>query len=406
MKKTANGLFFILMAAAVFSQSAASIILGVLLGIYLLLIIRRQAGFRLDATVVLFFLLVLWSLFTSLFNHSEPELLGRYFYFTPLLLAPLIEKTRPDIRKIFFAASGLAALMVGLAFLQMELGFRLPGPFQAYRGSRFFSFSGYPIGVAGVYCFLAVICISQVLFSREGKIYKLILSIFAALLAFGLILTETRSFYIALAAAMLIIIMRYRQRRAAIAFSGATGLVILFIFFHKESFGRVWDFMNTDSESYLDRLAMWKVALKVTTESARNLFTGVGYGGWRQVSEASFIKYLPSMMGAAQYRHVHNVYLQCLVETGLIGLFLYLGLTFYIIKKLRAKLAALKPGGFDAAFTFSALLCVLCYMLGGLFDYLHDPFIMLPFYTILAFALSKNGGVDLPERNGKTQAGL
>jgi O-antigen ligase len=94
------------------------------------------------------------------------------------------------------------------------------------------------------------------------------------------------------------------------------------------------------------------------------------------------------MMEAARHKHVHNVFLQWAVETGVIGVLLFCVFMAFIIMALVKIMAKFPRGSFEFAAACGGLFVVICFLLGGLFDYLHDPIILTPLFTLLGFALA------------------
>jgi O-antigen ligase len=253
---------------------------------------------------------------------------------------------------------------------------------------RLAAFSGHPIPAAGIYTILSVISISLIFFSKIEKIARFQYILFCIILSFGIFLTQSRSFYIAYFVTIIIMLIHSRDKKLFLFTFLAIITLTVCIFFNKALSERMLSIFSVSDFSNQQRIAMWKVAHDVIREDCKNFLFGIGYGGWKVNSLQYFAKYYPSLKEAARHTHVHNIYLQIVLETGIVGLILYLSFVVLVVKKLINKMKIHKKGDFEYAYIYGVIISIFSYFIGGIFDYLHTPIILLSFYTLVAFALA------------------
>ena len=129
-----------------------------------------------------------------------------------------------------------------------------------------------------------------------------------------------------------------RDKRLVLATLLAIMTLITYIFLNEEFYEKILSIFSVSDFSNQQRIAMWKVAHNVIREDCKNFLFGIGYGGWKVNSLQYFAKYYPSLKEAAIHTHVHNIYLQIVLETGIIGLILYLYFIVLVVKKLIDKM--------------------------------------------------------------------
>jgi len=386
-------LLYLLAAAIVLSHSAASIVLGCLWLVVLWSLYREGGKPGFTVTEIILMVFAFWCLLTSLVHGLDWGHVKRYYYYTPLLVVPRLKIPERLLGRILIFFAIFCSSVILLSFSQKMLGFSLPGPYQAYRGTRYFGFTGHPIPIAGLYSFAALICLGLCIHWRQQGFGKTAVFLTCAcILAFGVLLTESRTFYIAFIFASGLAVLMSGNRYAIISFASAMGLALLYVLYDAgltERFMSFFDF--TDFRSNTERLAMWQVGLKAAGESVSNLLFGIGFGGWGVRSGEYFLKYYPEMIAAAEHSHVHNIYLQTTVETGLVGLFLYISFMASFCRDLLRKMAGHARGSLGRAYIKGTLFCILCYLVAGLFDSVSSADILLPFYVLMSGAMALHG---------------
>ena len=380
---------YLLLMSIAFSHSIASILLGLLLLILVFVSVRDKSLPPMPAYIGLFLAFVLWLIVTSLAHGLDLKEIGKMFYYTPLLLVPILRPTHKHIERIIIALCSLYAIIILIGLIQRSTGIQMPGPYQAFRGERFLGFTGHPIFIACTYTFSALLALGLITFGSIKKDSATLLTVLCLILATGLLFTQTRSFYLGMGGAILVLLIVSKSRKllcSVIAVAMAFGM---FVLINRGFTDRVASMVDTQSNiSNLGRIEMWKVGLRVIGENWSNAVFGIGYGGWKAHSEEYFRLYNPWAIEHSHHLHIHNIALQTWLEAGLLGLGIYASFLISLFRELVSALKSLAQGTNEYALAFGVILCFISFMIAGLFDYLHQPGELMLFYMLIALALS------------------
>ena len=140
-----------------------------------------------------------------------------------------------------------------------------------------------------------------------------------------LILTFSRTSWISLIAALIVVslfdrnYLKYALIISAVIFGADTLLGI----------GRVDPLKAVEDSSFLYRLEVWKTCIEIIKD---NFVTGIGFGTlFKHVGDYSNVI-------SSKIEHSHNLYLQIITETGILGFSLFFSLIISILKKFKIKL--------------------------------------------------------------------
>lgn len=388
MKRLMVPAAYVLMFSAALSHTVAAAVTGVLLLFVGLLLLKEPVVRTLEAPTVLLAAMVLWSLVTVLAWGLPLKPLGKYVYYIPILLGPVFAVAGEVRRQRLFSAFALTCVcVVAVSIVQGTFPGVVPFDYELVAEGRLRGTSGHPITAAALYSAAALVSVSLIYFGGLKRAEKAFYAVSAAVLLLGIMLTRARSFYIAFPLALLAMVLHTRDRRLVLTAIAAGAAAAAYAVYNEEILKRALTIFDTRSlQSNLERLAMWRVSWEVMTESVGNFLFGVGYGGWKLKAAGYFEQYYPALKEAALHRHVHNIYLQTMVETGAVGLLLYLSFICSIVVRLVKIISGLPRDTFGRAFAYGMLISVVCYLVGGLFDHLHMPGILVPLYMLLAMA--------------------
>jgi len=152
-----------------------------------------------------------------------------------------------------------------------------------------------------------------------------------------LVLTFSRSAWISLIAAL--ITASFLDRKyikyaliVSIAIFGADTLL---------GVGRVNPVKAANDSSLLYRLEIWKASVEIIKD---NFISGIGFG--------TLFKHIASYSSvvSTKIEHSHNLYLQILTETGILGFSIFSTMIFNALKKLHSKLTEENNGIWITAF--------------------------------------------------------
>lgn len=181
----------------------------------------------------------------------------------------------------------------------------------------------------------------------------------------GVIMSLARSYAIGLGAALPVLLWAKGSKRVLQAGAACVLLVLLLVAFGPSSIRAratsMWDLNNPSSA---ERIYLWKAALVQWSERP---FMGWGPGTYAQTAGpykapyARFIHYPGSPPGFRTTGHCHNLYLMMALQTGIVGLALFLAFLAAVVRQ------ALRQG--DPALKWGVLAALAAFLVGGLFEY-------------------------------------
>jgi putative inorganic carbon (hco3(-)) transporter len=231
---------------------------------------------------------------------------------------------------------------------------------------RITSVLNYPNSLAGFLDLILPIALGLLLI-RTSRNNRLLAGAALACGAGALVLTTSRGGFASFLAELLLAAVYLTRRAASRKWLLLAGLVValagVLLFF-----GFVRSPWVEEDESTAIRFLFWGFASSLFLSSP---VVGVGYGNFRDLYD------IPGI--ASGIYDVHNLYLQLLAETGLLGFAAFFLMIFHAVRKC---LSALKEQTQDlrAVVNFAALAAVLSVLLHGFVDFL---FIVSPQFTLL-----------------------
>lgn len=164
----------------------------------------------------------------------------------------------------------------------------------------------------------------------RGRLAKLSLLLAFIVVAVGFFATQSRGGLIALGAALIagmVLLRRHRKRLLGVVAAAGIGLGILALV-HPSAVTRITDVGGGTS----GRSSLWKVAWTIFSQHP---WVGIGIGNFQAVESNYTLRSgsLTRVELIAQEPHlVHNVFLQLLTETGIVGFLLFLVLVVLILR--------------------------------------------------------------------------
>ena len=231
---------------------------------------------------------------------------------------------------------------------------------------RITSVLNYPNSLAGFLDLILPITLGLLLVQTTRN-SRLLAGAAMACGAGALVLTASRGGFASFLAELLLAAVFLTRRAASRKWLLLAGLAVAFVGVLM-FFGFVRSPWIQEDESAAMRLLFWGFASSLFLSSP---VVGVGYGNFRALYD------IPGI--ASGIFDVHNLYLQLLAETGLLG---FTAFFFMIVHVIRKCLRALKQQTHDlkAVVNFAALAAVVSVLLHGFVDFL---FIVSPQFTLL-----------------------
>ena len=322
------------------SIAVTNIVLGLLLMVALIKFISGKKFFySLEGLPLLF--LFFWRAARTFFNPSNWfKYGGKFWDHLPYFIIPQFKLKR--IKIIIYITLAVASLTALLGVLQFFGGFNYPFlKMQFVRDHMFFGLNfRNRLHTGGYYSIITIVTFVFFCYSNESRKMKIVLLAVSLLNFVAVLLSLTRTYYVATSLAIFIILLRKKLKWLIL---GAGLISILFFaplrisYELKERVASI--FTTKQNSSNMERLWMWKTALIIIK---KHPIIGVGYGNWSNEVETYFEKdkgQEPLLWIITRYRkvgvdeqmilsvfkgHPHNAYLNVAVEGGLVGLALFL----------------------------------------------------------------------------------
>ena len=287
------------------------------------------------------------------------------------------------IIKALVCAGSIVALLGGLEYFAGIRYF-----FEGWFGSRalvqegrFTGFQSHPLHSGALYSILCLTALAQTLFHRSfvpGSVItaddirslarsKYFWGANALVLAFAVILTGSRSYYLGLlaGAAALLMIRGWKfflggLAVAAALFSAAAGM-------DAQLRGRIGslDFRRTDQSARL-RIYMWRSALDMVRDQPS---AGIGYRNWGRRIPDYARRYPGWELDEAAFAHAHNSYLTVAAETGLLGLGIFLLFWFALLREQLAAARRTSPMSFARALALTGIAALATLAVAAFFEH-------------------------------------
>jgi O-antigen ligase len=299
-----------------------------------------------------------------------------------LFVAPIRDQYRKYIIVVFF----LAAVAAGLTGIGQYFGF-VQG--DELRATGFSVNPNFYAGIMAIACGSAISVLLIYNSQFPSKRWFFPLTIVVVVTASGVLLSQTRSMWVAIIVAAVSTLYLYERRKAIILLC-----IIIFFFaviilsnntFRQRTTSVVTSFITQNTYSSTgNRIELWKGALIMFKESP---LLGIGLGDFQKNAEQLISE--KKLKQLSDTNHAHSIYLQVLATRGTVGFIVLIALLISLLRwgnSLIRKHNAI--GGY--IIVFISLLT----MIGGLTD---DYIEIIRFLAAYCFALGLFGPIDIDE---------
>ncbi|MFH1898658.1 MAG: O-antigen ligase family protein [Candidatus Desantisbacteria bacterium] len=377
------------------STSALYIFSGMMVIFGIGLLMKKKAIEINKITIILFIAFFAWGGFTTIFsgNYFFGDVFNNLWEYLPVILLPIFFQAS-DVKKEKIVIALLISSSVICLFGIIQYFFPAviyPLPRQLARtvfGNRiFFGFFHNQNPAASFFSMITIIAFSLLLFWNIGKKHKIALLIFFGLTLTAVILTISRNAFISIFT-IFIIILFFKNRRWFVC--GITIFVVFLIIilsFSNPVSSRLKTLTDNKSHNNSARIEMWKIAIELFRDHP---VAGIGKRNWEKVlterknnpQKWTFSSVI-DVLG-----HPHNIYLQLLAETGIIGLLLFIAFWGNIVQLLYLKNIQMSKGSFESAFIKGVLGVLGNLFLSNMFDsFLDSLWILLLLSFLVGIAL-------------------
>ncbi|MCL2571373.1 MAG: O-antigen ligase family protein [Defluviitaleaceae bacterium] len=358
------------------------ILAGIIIPAFLFALFSRR--FVLDGTAVFLLFFIIITLISGVMSvdmaSSVPIAVLTSVFMLSTLLVMACCKTRESVDMFilgFVAASAIAGVVgayqmltghTTVAWLDLMLFTDI--------GLRLYSTFDNP-NVYGTYLLLAIPVAAACVVYAKKIFFKICAFGITGLLVLNLIATYSRGCYVSLAIGALIFVLIIKKQ-LIVAFIPA--LIGVFLLLPSTVVNRVVGILNFDDTSTVFRLNIWRGSLRMLMD-----FWPIGVGQ----GEAAFNRvYTYYSLGAIFTPHSHNLFLQIFIETGIVGILVFVGVLACFI---RAQVNFLRRTNEFRLRVFSAALvaAVVGFLAQGAFDYnFYNYRVMLTFFLFMGIGIA------------------
>ena len=339
-------------------------------------------NFKLDLTAVallLFIIVTLASGFTSLaLGTSIPIAILSTAFMSAYLLIRTCFKGQKSI-DFALAIFIIAAAATGfVAVYQVAIGYVnttwVDRDLFAALGLRVYSTFGNP-NVYGAYLLLAIPAAAAMILYAKNHFYKLIAAGITGLLLVSLALTYSRGCYLALAVSVLVFVLLIEKRMIVLFVAGLAAVPFVL---PASMLARLASIVNFEDTSTAFRLNIYRASIRILEDF---WMAGLGQGieAYNQVYPFYAFAAVPSP-------HSHNLFLQIFLETGIIGLVVFLAVLACFF---RTQLSFMRRTSDSRRKIVSAALtaAVVGFLFQGMFDHVFYNYrVMLTFFIFIGIA--------------------
>jgi len=258
------------------------------------------------------------------------------------------------VNKTFHIMFGTNAFLIVYSLFQKFAGFPVIYSDLYTEDFRLIGYFGHPLHYGGFISLVIMACVGLALF------YNSRYSWYLPFLITGLALSGSRSYFIGVSIATVIVCF-FKSRKMFVA--GLAAIPTFFLIFSALSpsfLERLAKVTNSDDPGL--RFRYWKIAWDTFKEHP---FFGVGYEQFTYYLTPFYQQGLLSNTA-----HAHSLYLEELVEGGVIGMVLIIGMLVYFIRKYyRGFKNEEEQNPLLGAIYIGLVGCYFCIAIGGIFEY-------------------------------------
>ncbi len=267
-----------------------------------------------------------------------------------LILRYFFENQKKTLDQLFNFHLLVVSLVVLYGFLQLILaffGYRLPG---VLLGSAFVRIPAtfYDSNHLPAYLLTAFPSLLIVTFYQKRESHKFFLLIILGLYSLVTLFTFSRSGFLAFSLVLALLSFAFLKRRywrKLMLILGTAGLAVVIIYLTAQTqlsiFKRLSSVFNLEDKSTVAHGLLWYGGLQLFTKSP---LIGLGYGSFSEHFRGSAIGFQHGLFDPATAVRIppHSIWLEVIVETGLLGSALYLWFMLTVLEKAWRSLKVIK----------------------------------------------------------------
>jgi len=355
---------------------------GILLVIFLLTLLSRR--FVLDGTAVFLLLFIIISIIAGVFSIVPAESV-RIVMLTSIIMLSMLSlvaccKTVGSV-DMFILAFVAAATIAGTVGVYQILTGHSPRQWLDLVmftdiGGRFYSTFENP-NVYGTYLLLAIpLAAACIVYAKKG-LTKLVAVGVTGMLLINLIATYSRGCYLALVLGIGVFVLIIKKQLVALFVPAVFALPFIL---PATVVNRIFSIVNPDETSTIFRVHIWRGTIRMLGD-----FWPIGLGQGEMAFNSAYPFY---SLAAIVTPHSHNLFLQIFVETGIVGLLVFLG---FVACFYRAQFNFLRRVNELRLRVMSAsmIAAVTSFLFQGVFDYaFYNYRVMMVFYLFIGLGIA------------------
>jgi len=353
---------------------------GMLIVVFALALFHNNFELDLTATALMFFIVI--TLVSGVTSLAPGTSIPIAILSTAFMLAYLLIRTCFKNRKSIdftLAIFIIAAATTGLvAVYQVAIGYVnmtwVDRDLFAALGLRVYSTFGNP-NVYGAYLLLAIPAAAAMMYYAKNPFYKLVAVGITGLLVLSLALTYSRGCYLALAVSALVFVLLIEKRMIVLFVAGLAAVPFVL---PASMLARLASIVNFEDTSTAFRLNIYRASIRILEDF---WMAGLGQG-----IEAYNRVYPFYAFAAVPSPHAHNLFLQIFLETGIVGLVVFIAVLACFF---RTQISFIRRTSDSKRKVLAAALTAAAvgFLFQGMFDHVFYNYrVMLTFFIFIGIA--------------------
>ena len=358
------------------------VLAGILLVIFIFTLLSRR--FVLDGTAVFLLFFIIISLVAGGLSIA-PASSMRVVMLTSVIMVSALSlvaccKSRDSVDMFILGFIGAATIAGTVGAYQIFFGLSTRQWLDLVMftdiGGRFHSTFENP-NVYGTYLLIAIPITAACIVYVKNRILKLCTAGITGMLLINLIATYSRGCYLALAVSAVVFVLIIKKQ--LVAFLVPAILALPFIL-PTTVVNRIFSIFDPEETSTIFRVHIWRGTLRMLGD-----FWPIGLGQ----GEEAFNRVYPYYSLAAIFTpHSHNMFLQIFVETGIVGLLVFIGVLACFFRAQVNFLRRVKE--FRLRFMSAAMIAAAVgFLFQGMFDYaFYNYRVMMVFFLFIGLGIA------------------
>ncbi len=224
---------------------------------------------------------------------------------------------------------------------------------------------------------LLTVLVVALLLSEKGQKKRLFLGLTFATIFLGLILSKSRGAWLGVIVGLTYLFIKTKSFKLLLYLILGTGILILFKPATLIFLGRFQETSFADV-AFLERIVIWRVAFSIIQN---NFLTGIGIHNFGLIKyDYGFPSFLDPFGSLATstfsyggpkevlYGHTHNLYVELLMNLGILGLIAFLLILFFLLQGLTKSLSEVKEEE-TKGILLGLSAVIIAFLVHSLFDY-------------------------------------